>query len=51
MSKRIIGRYECGAVSHSYFRKIKHHRIKRNGWRTIRWRMYLAKQIQIESFW
>ena len=51
MSKMIIGKYECGATKRSYFRKHKHYRNKRNGWRTIRWRMYIAHCIKQESSW
>jgi hypothetical protein len=46
MSKRIVGRYECGSIKHSYFRKTRHHRIKRNGFLPIRWKMYCAKAWQ-----
>lgn len=43
MSKMIIGRYESGEIKHSYFRRTRHHRIKRNGFLPIRWKMYCAK--------
>jgi hypothetical protein len=43
MSKLIIGRYNDGSIKHCYFRKRKHHRVKRNGFLPIRWRMYVAK--------
>lgn len=42
MSKRRIGWYEDGSIKHSYFRRRKHHRTKRNGFRMIRWMMYVA---------
>ncbi len=48
MSKMIIGRYEDGSIKHCYFRKTKHHRIKRNGFLPIRWKMYVAKSWQID---
>jgi len=49
MSKRIIGKYEDGSVKHSYFRRFKHYRIKRNGFAKIRWKMYVAKSIKWET--
>jgi hypothetical protein len=49
MSKRIIGRYEDGSIKRSYFRKNRHHRIKRNGFLPIRWMMYVAKSWQIDA--
>lgn len=42
MSKRRIGWYEDGSFKYSYFRRFKHYRIKRNGFRMIRWKMYVA---------
>lgn len=48
MSKRIIGKYNDGSPARCYFRKHKHHRIRRNGFRAIRWKMYLAHQIKTE---
>lgn len=48
MSKRIIGKYEDGSVKHSYFRRFKHYRIKRNGFHKIRWQMHIAHQIKWE---
>ena len=44
----IIGRYDDGSIKHSYFRKTRHHRIGRNGFHPIRWRMYVAKSWQID---
>ena len=49
MSKMIIGKYDDGSVKRSYFRKTKHHRIKRNGFFPIRWKMYIAKGLLIEQ--
>ena len=49
MSKMITGRYDDGSIKHSYFRKTRHHRIKRNGFSPIRWKMYVAKGWQLEK--
>lgn len=49
MSKRRIGWYEDGSVKHSYFRRCKHHRTKRNGFRMIRWKMYVAMSIKLDK--
>lgn len=45
----IIGRYEDSLIKCSYFRKTRHHRIKRNGFLPIRWRMYVAKSWMKDS--
>jgi hypothetical protein len=49
MSKMVIGRYEDGSIKHSYFRITRHHRIKRNGFLPIRWKLYVAKSWQMEK--
>ena len=49
MSKRRIGWYEDGSIKHSYFRRRKHHRTKRNGFCRIRWKMYVAKAIKLDK--
>ena len=45
----ITGRYEDGTIKHSYFRKTRHHRIVRNGFLPIRWKLYVAKSWQIDT--
>jgi hypothetical protein len=42
MSKLRIGYYDTGEIKHCYFRRFKHYRIKRNGFRSIRWKMFVA---------
>ena len=49
MSKRVIGKYEDGSVKHSYFRRFKHHRIKRNGFSRIRFKMWIAKVTKVDT--
>lgn len=49
MSKMIIGRYDDGSIKRCYFRKHKHYRIKQNGFKPIRWKMYCAKMWQIDK--
>ena len=49
MSKRVIGKYEDGSVKHSYFRRFKHHRIKRNGFSRIRFKMWIAKVNKVDA--
>lgn len=49
MSKRRIGWYEDGSFKYSYFRRFKHYRIKRNGFRMIRWKMYVAMAIKLNK--
>jgi hypothetical protein len=48
MSKMITGRYDDGSIKHSYFRKTRHHRIKRNGFLPLRWKIYAAKSWQMD---
>lgn len=49
MSKIPIGRYEDGSIKHCYFRRYKHHRIKRNGFSMIRRRMWIAGSIKANA--
>jgi hypothetical protein len=49
MSKRVIGHYEDGSVKHSYFRRFKHYRIKRNGFGRIRFKMWVAKVNKVDA--
>jgi hypothetical protein len=50
MSKYRMGCYEDGSPKFSYLRKLKHHRIKLNGFPPIRRVMYFAHQIKWDGY-
>jgi hypothetical protein len=49
MSKLKIGKWDTGEPKYIYFRKHKHYRVKENGFKKIRWLMYLAHEIKWDS--